>query len=234
MDNANNEKAFEEIKKTVEEKVVKDFYKGHSSRTLTELIGKCLSEYKFTPELCYKFFEGACAKKCLWSFDYLNRTASNISKSGITDVNKVEQLKNREARRKEMIELSEQAVGRRLNAIEYDRVINWTKDINITKGLIIEAFKANEFRTCITIKHIDDTLSEWRDHNIKTVDEAKEYCDKKRKENQRKWKEQNHISYQIPYLEMRIQQLEQIVSELSYRVTALEDAITKRESERSE
>ena len=89
---------------------------------------------------------------------------------------------NNETNRK-IIELCEKSFNKKLNGIELDWIQTWINEYGITEDIVKLAIKDNSFRTYMTIKNVDDTLTKWHENNITTVEAAKEFCENEHKKN---------------------------------------------------
>ena len=84
---------------------------------------------------------------------------------------------------KTIFDYLEEEFGKLLSPMEYEVVRTWDFDVEIIKLAIKEASTSNQR----SIKYIDKILYNWKQANLKTLDEVKRYCEnykKRRKKNQ--------------------------------------------------
>ena len=69
---------------------------------------------------------------------------------------------------------------------EKKQIHKWVYDFGITDALVTEAFEKNHWRNHLSMKIIDDTLTKWNGHGIRTIEAAERFCEEEHNANIRK------------------------------------------------
>ena len=162
------------------------FYQGEIPYIFYRLIDKCLYEYKFDSRVCYKLFEEGYEQSCHRSLALMEKMARSWYEKGYTDILSLEKQLEINKRTKKLIKLTGKLMRKRLNELEIERVSSWAEDLGATEELVNLAFRENEFRSNLNLKHVGDTLTKWHDQGITTAEEAARFSEEEHKENKRK------------------------------------------------
>lgn len=110
----------------------------------------------------------------------------------ITDVAAVSKLEVAEINN--ITELCEKNLNRKLCEIEKDWIRTWVNDYGMTEVLVKRAFEDNMFRSHLTLKNVNDTLTKWHEHGIRTLEAAEKFCKEEHNANIRKAAKKSSIS----------------------------------------
>ena len=67
-----------------------------------------------------------------------------------------------------------------------ERIEKWVLVLHCSQDLVEYAYRCNEYRGDIQMRHVENTLVKWTSAGITTVAEAQKYEDENHKENKRK------------------------------------------------
>lgn len=162
------------------------FFQGLMPYYFYRLIDKCLYEYKFASQVVYKLFEEGSEKGLHRSCFYMDEVATTWHHKGFNDIEKLDKQLNIEKRVNELVPICGEMLRIRLNGMQIRRITHWVEDFDVSVELVTYAIQRNSFRNTVTFKHIEDTLTKWFDHGIKTVEEASKFDEVEHKENKRK------------------------------------------------
>lgn len=176
----------EKERTTLAESISKTFYQGELPYIFYRLIDKCLYEYKFEGMVIYKLFEEGYEQTVHRSNILMENKARDWYEKGYTDIKSLEKHLEISKRTTKLVKLCGRLLRRRLNELDIERVSKWAEDLGATEELVTLAFRENEFRSALTLKHVGDTLTKWHDQGIKTVEEAARFSEEEHKENKRK------------------------------------------------
>ena len=176
----------EKERKILADSISSTFYQGELPYIFYRLIDKCLYEYKFDGRVCYKLFEEGYEQSIHRSLQQMEKMARDWYDKGYTDIKSLEKQLEINKRTKKLIKLTGKLMRKRLNGLDIERVTGWAEDLDATEELVTLAFKANDFRSNLTLKNVGDTLTKWHDLGIKTAEEAAKYNEEEHQENKRK------------------------------------------------
>ena len=71
-------------------------------------------------------------------------------------------------------DLYQQVIGR-LSPIQVDRLIDWEEEFNGQKEILNEAIRIADDRNRRTFSFVNYLLKEWFDHNLKNLEQIREY-----------------------------------------------------------
>ena len=164
----------------------KTFYQGNMPYLFYRLVDKCLYEYKFDSPVVYSLFEEGRDKRIHLSVTGMYSLAQAWYDKGYNDPERLSSYLSRKNDVEGMISLMGKLTRRRMNGIDIERIEHWVNDYGSTKELVEYAFKVNEYRGNITMKHVDDKLKEWYAADISDIDKAMVYENERKTENQTK------------------------------------------------
>ncbi|WP_034448325.1 DnaD domain protein [Butyrivibrio sp. AE2032] len=170
------------------------FYQGVLPYIFYRLIDKCLYEYKFDGRVCYKLFEEGYEQSIHKDLQRMENMARSWYEKGYTDIKSLEKQLEINSRIKRLIKLVGQTLRRRVNGLDIERITHWVEDLDATEELVNLAFKANEYRSSISLKNVGDTLTKWHDHGVKTAEDALKFEEEEHKENKRKASRRKAVS----------------------------------------
>jgi DNA replication protein DnaD len=176
----------EKERKILADSISSTFYQGELPYIFYRLIDKCLYEYKFDGRVCYKLFEEGYEQSIHRSLQQMEKMARDWYDKGYTDIKSLEKQLEINKRTKKLIKLTGKLMRKRLNGLDIERVTGWAEELDATEELVTLAFKANDFRSNLTLKNVGDTLTKWHDLGIKTAEEAAKYNEEEHQENKRK------------------------------------------------
>lgn len=183
---------FEGIKSGSEERDVlaasisKTFYQGRMPYIFFKLVDTCLYEYKFEKSVVYSLFAEGRDLKIHLKIDDMLRMAASWNKYEYTTMDKLKVYYKRKKDNSDIAHLMGKLSRRRLNDIDLERIDNWVNELHTTTQLAEYAFRVNEYRGNITLKHVEDKLREWYAAGIESIDAAAVYENEKRLENKAK------------------------------------------------
>ncbi len=184
----------EKERKILADSISSTFYQGQIPYIFYRLIDKCLYEYKFDGMVCYKLFEEGYEQSVHRSLSMMEKMAREWYDKGYTDIKSLEKQLEENKRVKNLIKLTGKLIRKRLNGLDIDRITSWVQDLDATEELVNLAFKANDFRSNLTLKNVGDTLAKWHDHGIKTAEEAGRFIEEEHQENKRKAARKKNVS----------------------------------------
>lgn len=176
----------EKERKILADSISSTFYQGKLPYIFYRLIDKCLYEYQFDGRVCYKLFEEGYEQSVHLSLQQMEKMARDWYDRGYTDIRSLEKQLEINKRTKKLIQLTGKLMRKRLNGLDIERVTGWAQDLDATEELVNLAFKANEFRSNLTLKNVGDTLTKWHDLGIKTAEDAGRFLEEEHQENKRK------------------------------------------------
>lgn len=162
------------------------FYQGMMPYIFYRLIDKCLFQYKFDAMVLYKLFEAGRDQKIHLKLSSMEKMALSWYQKGYTDIKSLERQLEIDKRTQKLIKLAGKTMRKRLNGMEIERISSWAEDLDATEEMVTLAFKANEFRSNLTLANVGDTLKKWHDQGVKTVEDAVKFEEEEHKENKRK------------------------------------------------
>lgn len=168
------------------ESIQNTFFQGKMPFTFYKLIDKCLFDYHFETTVVYTLFQEGLDRKCVKSIDLMKQMAKKWYDSGINSSEAVAEYKQEQRDIKRVTELMGKLTRRRMNDLDIGRIERWVTEFDASPELIEYAYKCNEFRGNIQLKHVEDTLTGWISAGIRTVDDAAKYEEENHKENKRK------------------------------------------------
>ena len=168
------------------ESIQNTFFQGKMPFTFYKLIDKCLFEYHFETTVVYTLFQEGLDRKCVKSIDQMKQLAKKWYDSGINSSEAIAEYKQEQKDIKRVTELMGKLTRRRMNNLDIERIEKWVTELDAPAELIEYAYKCNEFRGNIQMKHVEDTLTVWLSSGIRTVDDAAKYEEENHKENKRK------------------------------------------------
>ena len=170
------------------------FYQGVLPYIFYRLIDKCLYEYKFDGRVCYKLFEEGYDQSIHKDLQRMENMARSWYEKGYTDIKSLEKQLEINSRIKSLIKLTGHIMRKRLNGLDIERITRWVEDLDATEELVNLAFKANEYRSSLTLKNVGDTLAKWHDHGVRTAEDALRFEEEEHKENKRKASRRKAVS----------------------------------------
>ena len=186
MSENNNFNDDEKQRRILTESISKSFYNGEMPYIFYRLIDKCLSEYKFETEVVYQLFSISFEQNTHRSLTLMEEKALKWHSNGYNTAESLKKLLWQDLKIKEIVTVCENLMRKRLNGIDIERITSWIEDYDVSAGLVKQAFKANDYRANLTLKHVGDTLAKWHENGIKTTEEAIEFCEKEHQENIKK------------------------------------------------
>lgn len=163
--------------------ISKTFFLGKMANINYRLIDKCLYEYKFDSSVVYSLFEEARNRKSQYKISYLSKLAEEWYKKGYTTPEKLQQMYNSKAEIDSIIKLLGRLSRKHIDGLDIERIEKWVYEYGMDSAMVEYAYRCNDFRQNKNFKHIDDTLKEWFLAEIKTIDKATVYENKKHEEN---------------------------------------------------
>ena len=112
------------------------------------------------------------------SLKNIRKDLSEKKDSGTTTKNNVD----------DFVKLAEHILRRRVNGLELEMINHWAKDFDFSPNLVELAFRENAFRTALSLKHVDDTLTKWKAKGIETEEAAFEFCRYEHEQNIKNYK----------------------------------------------
>ena len=179
-------KSDEKERQLLADSISSTFYQGGIPYIFYRLIDKCLYEYKFDGRVVYKLFEEGYDQSIHRSLVQMEKMARDWYDKGYTDIKSLEKQLQINKRTKKLIKLCGSLLRKRLTGMDIDRVTRWAEKLDATEELVTQAFKDNEFRSNLTLKNVEDTLTKWYDNGIKTAEQAALFSEEEHKENKRK------------------------------------------------
>ena len=176
----------EKERKILADSISSTFYQGEIPYIFYRLIDKCLYEYKFDGRVCYKLFEEGYEQSIHRSLVQMEKMALSWYERGYTDISSLEKQLEINKRTRKLIKLTGKLMRKRLNGLDIERVTSWAEELEATEELVTMAFKANDYRSCLTLKNVGDTLTKWHDQGIRTAEDAARFNEEEHQENKRK------------------------------------------------
>lgn len=93
----------------------------------------------------------------------------------------------------EPLDLYQQIIGR-ISPIQIDRLIDWEEEFNGQKEILNEAIRIADDRNRRSFGFVNYLLKEWFDHNLKNLEQIREY--EKNKFKKRDWRKNSYSSLQ--------------------------------------
>lgn len=163
--------------------ISQSFYQNEMSYMFYRLIDKCIDEYEFEPKTVYILFS-LCYDQCIHrNYSQVERIAKLWHERAYKKPEDVDAYFLQSKKVKRIIKLCGELFRKRLNGMDVERIEQWVNDYDATEPLVKYAFRQNEFRSNLTMKHIGDTLAKWHENGIKTLEDAAKFCEKEHQEN---------------------------------------------------
>jgi len=178
--------ADEESRNVLAGSINKTFYLGNMSYMFYRLVDKCLYEYGFDPTVVYSLFEEGREKKIHLKQSAMYELAQAWSKNGYLTPDDLKRYYERKSKREQLVSLMGRLRRKRLDALDLEKIDKWIDVYNTSPELAEYAYRVNEFRDKITLKIVDDKLTEWYAAGIDEIDKAMAYENERKKENKRK------------------------------------------------
>lgn len=178
--------ADEESRNMLAGSVNKTFYMGKMSYLFYRLVDKCLYEYKFHSSVVYSLFEEGRDLKIHLKVNSMYDLAESWRRNGYTTPDKLKAYYDKKGKREQLIALMGRLTRRRLNDNDLKRIDCWVEEFDTTVRLAEYAFKVNEYRGNITLKHVEDKLREWYAAGVSDIDAAAVYENMRKQENKAK------------------------------------------------
>lgn len=166
--------------------ISKTFFCGVMDYNYYRLIDKCLYEYRFEGTVCYKLFEEGYQKGILRKYNTMAGIASHWYEKGYTTAEKLEKYLEKNSLKERLVKLCSKTMRKHLTELDIVRINGWVDNLNANEELVAYAFRVNEFRTNLTLMHIETTLKKWFDLGIDTADKAAKLDEEEHKENARR------------------------------------------------
>ena len=168
------------------ESISNTFFQGAMPYTFYSLIDKCLYEYKFEQNVVYSMFQEGLDNSFVRSIGEMRNLARRWYDRGITTAESLAEYKQTNKDIKHCIEVLGKLARRRMNDLDIQRIEKWVTGLNCSSELIEYAYKANEYRGNIQLKHVEETLTKWVSAGVTDVEGAIRYEEENHKENKRK------------------------------------------------
>lgn len=180
-------KAEEKLRNSLAGSISKSFYQGRMSQSFYRLIDKCLYEYKFESEVVYSLFESSCKDREHLKVGVMEAKAREWFNRGYLTTAKLNEYFEKRSTEEKMIKLFGRLNSRIVNDLDKERIRKWIYSMDVTPELAEYAFRCNEYRGKIQMKHVEDKLVEWHTAGISTIDAACVYEEERKKENTGKY-----------------------------------------------
>lgn len=168
--------------------IKKNEYQNFYELTRT-VIKSCEDAINKNSDLCFSFEKGRCGAhgRCETIKIHIKenkKIAKQLEPEQLPDNadNKIIEIT------KKITELCIKCTNKKLNPVELDWIKSWVEDYSMTEDLVKLAIKDNSFRTYLTMKNIDDTITKWHKNGIKTVEDAEIFCKREYEKNKAKAK----------------------------------------------
>ena len=168
------------------ESIQNTFFQGKMTYQFYSLIDKCLYEYKFEQTVVYNMFQEGLDRGCVKKISEMRSLARSWYDKGITNEASLAEYKKTNKEIKHCIEVMGKLARRRMNDLDIQRIEKWIIDLGCSCELIEYAYRANEYRGNIQLKHVEDTLLKWTSAGITDVEGASKFEEENHKENKRK------------------------------------------------
>ena len=168
------------------ESIQNTFYQGKMAYVFSSLIDKCLFEYKFEQTVVYSMFQEGLEQNIVKNISAMRNLARTWYDKGITNESSLAEYKQINRDVKHCVEVMGKLTRRRLNDLDIKRIEKWIIDLNCSVELIEYAYRANEYRGNIQLKHVEETLTKWVSAGITDVKGAARYEEENHKENKRR------------------------------------------------
>lgn len=156
-------------------KINNEFYNNKMPYMLFRFIDKCLYEYDLDEDMIYSLFIEAKKGRILYSVPKIESIVLDWIKNEATDSIGFDAYTNKKATYETIVKLMGKLSRRRLNGIDLERIECWVNELDVTPELAELAFRKNEFRGIILMKHVEDRIREWREAGVVTLEDAKNY-----------------------------------------------------------
>lgn len=166
--------------------ISKTFYQGKMCYALYRLIDRCLYEYKFESQVCYRLFEEGFEKGIHRYVNAMESMAVNWYERGYLTTARLEAHIRDEEMIKKLQRLCGKMLRKRLDQMDIERITNWVQNFNANEDLVNLAFRVNEYRGKVTLINVEETLKNWFEVGADTFEKAGLYEEDKHKENSQK------------------------------------------------
>ncbi len=185
----------DEARDVLARSINKTFYLGKMANINYRLIDTCLYEYKFDSAVVYSLFEEARNKKSHYRINFLQKLAEEWYKKGYTTPDKLKKMFDARSEIDNVIKLMGKLTRTHLDGLAIEMIENWVLNYGYKADMAEYAYRCNNFRKTILFKHVDEKLKEWYLADIKSIDQASVYENKRHEENKlkssRKWSSGN-------------------------------------------
>lgn len=155
----------------ISSKVLLEFYEGESNEQVVELVDDLIDEWGLNTKAIIHVFGVAKEHEKLRNFEWITDFANkNFMNYPHEDYN--EKLNERV---RIMTEYMSKIIQKPLNGYELLMIEKWIGDYMFDETHIEYACECNCFRDVITMKDVDDKLSEWYRNGLYTFNEVKAY-----------------------------------------------------------
>ncbi|SCW36620.1 Replication initiation and membrane attachment [Ruminococcaceae bacterium YRB3002] len=168
------------------ESIQDTFFQGKMAYPFYSLIDKCLFEYKFEQTVVYNLFQEGLDRGCVKNSKSMKNLAREWYDKGLTTPQALAEYSKCKKAVKHAVEVMGRLTRRRLNELDLTRIERWVTDLDCSAELIEFAYKSNEFRGNIQLRHVEETLVAWTSAGIRNVEDAARYEEEHHKENKRK------------------------------------------------
>ena len=183
--------ADEKQRNVLADSISKSFYGGRMAYVFHRLVDKCLYEYKFESEFVYRLFE-ECAEgnsRQHYKISYMEKKAEDWYKSGYTTMEALSHVLAKKKRVEDLVKIMGKLSRKRLDGIDIERIETWVNALDISPELAEYAYRVNsDYRKTVTMKNVEDKLTEWVAADVRTLDRAVVYEAERHNENKLKAK----------------------------------------------
>ncbi len=176
----------EKARNVLAESISSTFYQGRLAYTFYRLIDKCLYEYKMDSKVVYRLFEEGKKKRIHFYITEMRRLAEEWFRKNIITTKDLSAYLAKSRKVDELTSLMGKMTRKRLNGIDLERIDRWVYEMDVSPKLVEYAFRCNEYRGNITLKDVEDKLSEWISAGIRDVDAAMVHENERKNENKKK------------------------------------------------
>lgn len=181
--------ADEKQRNVLADSISKSFYAGRMAYVFHRLVDKCLYEYKFENEVVYRLFEETAEGpgRQHYKIAYMEKKAEEWYKAGYTTMQALSAVLARKKRVEDLVKLMGKISRKRLDGVDIERIENWVNVLDITPELAERAYRVvSEYKKSVTLKNVEDKLTEWIAAGVKDLDGASLYEAERHKENKAK------------------------------------------------
>lgn len=171
---------------TLAESIQNTFFQGKMAYSFYSLIDKCLFEYKFEQTVVYNFFQEGLDRGIVRKIGDMKNLARKWYEKGIVTSAVLSEYKKTEKDIQSVAKHMGSLMHRRINELDLERIEKWVVTLHCSQDLIDYAYRCNEYRGDIQMKHVEDKLVKWTSSGITTVEEARKFEEETHKENKRK------------------------------------------------